>query len=337
MDDPRPDYRNEYLDAGGDDDEILEDFDLGEDSRVTRIAPRSVKRRKLSHSCSEASAVVGDGEASFEDLDEDVPNGAEKSMASEPRPTESTRKLSMPGLKPLSKTQLEASQRKARKTGVIYLSRVPPFMKPSTLRKLLEPYGTVLRIFLTPEPHPAYLRRKRAGGNSKRAFVDGWIEFASKRLARASAETLNGNTIGGKKAGYYHDDIWNIKYLKGFKWDDLMEQVQGERRAREGRLRAEIQRETRERKAFLGNVEASKKERGMEAKRRKRTGGSAENKQADELVDDADAGADAATTETSAANKRRNEMRFRQNEVKAKPAGLDRQQADITRALSKIF
>jgi hypothetical protein len=30
---------------------------------------------------------------------------------------------------------------------------------------------------------------------------------------------------GGKKSGFYHDDLWTIKYLKGFKWTHLTEQI----------------------------------------------------------------------------------------------------------------
>ena len=338
--------RNRFLDAGDEEEDASEDLDLdlGEDSRIARISGPSRKRRKLSHSGSEESdndAANNDrGSPRSNKTTADVEDGEDFNDGQKPRPPptqfQSSKKPSNPKLKPLSAAQLAASQRAARNTGVIYLSRVPPFMKPSTLRNLLEPYGTVLRIFLTPEEHRTYLRRKRAGGNAKRAFVDGWIEFASKRRARACAETLNGNTIGGKKGGYYRDDVWNLKYLKGFKWDDLMEQVQGERRAREGRLRAEIQRETRERKAFMGNVEAAKRERGMEAKRKKRDG---------ELeVEDGDreqgAIQDPSGLEMSAAGhgKHRSEMRFRQNEVKTKRV-LDQkqQQDDVQRVLSKIF
>ena len=87
------------------------------------------------------------------------------------------------------------------------------------------------------------------------------------------AETLNGNIIGGKKGGWYHDDIWNIKYLRGFKWDDLMEQVQDEERIRQGRLRVEILQEAKERRAFLENVEKDKKEKTREMKRRRKLDG----------------------------------------------------------------
>ena len=37
------------------------------------------------------------------------------------------------------------------KRGVVYLSRIPPHMKPLKLRHLLEPFGQVLRIYLAPE------------------------------------------------------------------------------------------------------------------------------------------------------------------------------------------
>ncbi len=35
--------------------------------------------------------------------------------------------------------------------GVIYMSRVPPFMKPNKVRVLLEEYGVVTRLFLAEE------------------------------------------------------------------------------------------------------------------------------------------------------------------------------------------
>jgi ESF2/ABP1 family protein len=45
----------------------------------------------------------------------------------------------------------------------------------------------------------------------------GWIEFADKKIAKQVAESLNNTAIGGKKGDFYHDDIWNLKYLKKFK------------------------------------------------------------------------------------------------------------------------
>jgi len=37
------------------------------------------------------------------------------------------------------------------KTGVVYISRIPPKMTPAILRSLLTPYGTIGRIYLVPK------------------------------------------------------------------------------------------------------------------------------------------------------------------------------------------
>jgi len=59
-------------------------------------------------------------------------------------------------------------------------------------------------------------KRKDNGGNGSKQFSEGWIEFADKRVAKQVAQSLNNTVIGGKKSSFYHDDIWNLKYLKGF-------------------------------------------------------------------------------------------------------------------------
>lgn len=49
-----------------------------------------------------------------------------------------------------------------------------------------------------------------------RNFVEGWLEFNSKRVAKEVAENVNNTSVGGKKRSRAHDTIWNIKYLKGW-------------------------------------------------------------------------------------------------------------------------
>ena len=317
---------NEYLDLSDEDglsDNISDD---GDDSRFKRLGGAPSKRRKLND-----AAVV---EESDEDSEQDeVLKGSakrppyrgidERFQTNDDQFTQSEKPSSVPDpkLKPISAAKLATKEREKRKTGVIYLSRIPPFMKPSTLRHLLTPYGTILRIFLTAEPTPAYTKRVKAGGNKKRSFVDGWVEFASKKRAKDCAETLNGNILGGKKGGWYHDDIWNIKYLKGFKWDDLMTQVQEEERAREDRLRAEIKQESRERTAFLENLDRAKQERGMEKKRKQKS-----------------VAQDLESNNPAADQKPRFEQAFRQNKVKERDKTLRAAPEDeVRRVLSKIF
>ena len=51
----------------------------------------------------------------------------------------------------LSKRALTAFDKKEKRKGIVYMSRVPPFMKPAKLRHMLSQYGEVGRIFLKPE------------------------------------------------------------------------------------------------------------------------------------------------------------------------------------------
>lgn len=168
--------------------------------------------------------------------------------------------------KPLTASSLAATNAIAKKAGVIYLSRIPPFMRPSTVRSLLSVYGPITRLFLTPEPPSSYLARRARGGNRKKSFIDGWVEFARKRHARVCADAINARTIGGRGGRFYGDDVWNARYLRGFAWGDLMADVRGEEREREERVRVGVGREVRERKTFLRQVEKSK----IEETRRKK-------------------------------------------------------------------
>ena len=330
---------SDYLEVDTSDEEQFNNFvgDI-EDSRTTNLVPRGSKRPKVDHSVDEddgdvtndeevdnAESISAAGLRNSTIIVNDTPNIKKKSSSS-----------ANTQLKPLSTSQLEASQRKARKTGVIYLSRVPPFMRPSTLKHLLSPYGTINRLFLTPEPAASYARRLKGGGNKKRSFTDGWIEFASKKRAKICAETLNGEIIGGKKGGWYHDDLWNIKYLRGFKWADLMEQVQGEERMREGRMRAELQKEMRERKVFLADVERSKRENGMEAKRKKKEVRSLGSKEEEKAV----TRVARPTADQKSGKRTKHELMFRQNEVVMKDVNTKsnvEQPEHVRRVLNKIF
>ena len=51
----------------------------------------------------------------------------------------------------LTAAKVEKANEEASKRGLVYLSRIPPFMKPSKLRHLLAQHGEVLRIYLAAE------------------------------------------------------------------------------------------------------------------------------------------------------------------------------------------
>jgi ESF2/ABP1 family protein len=127
--------------------------------------------------------------------------------------------------KVLASRSLTASREAIAKTGVIYLSRIPPRLTPTKLRQLLAPYGSpILRVFFTPESPAEHTRRIKSGGSHRKKFLEGWVEFEDKKVAKKVAGMLNAERIGNKKGDLLYDDLWNLKYLSGFKWHHLTEE-----------------------------------------------------------------------------------------------------------------
>ncbi|KAH7354937.1 hypothetical protein BKA65DRAFT_231307 [Rhexocercosporidium sp. MPI-PUGE-AT-0058] len=312
---------NEFLDA----EESEDDQSQGYDSEIEDVKKggRSPKRRRVD------SDLSDDDEGELDDNSEQEKEEAKeepkdtKSLKRKPRDTEDIAEL--PGVsKPLSKKNLVATAAAIKKSGVVYLSRIPPFMKPQKLRSLLEPYGPINRIFMTPEDPASHTRRVRNGGNKKRSFVDGWVEFVNKVHAKHVCELLNAKTIGGKKGTYYHDDVWNLLYLKGFKWNNLTEQIASENAERASRMRAEISKTTKENKEFVQNVERAKMLEGMEAKKAaKKRKDTEETSGSIALVKEGKKGGERA-------------RQFKQTPVATKRRPED-QPEQVKRVLSKIF
>ncbi|KAI9482832.1 MAG: hypothetical protein EXX96DRAFT_555777 [Benjaminiella poitrasii] len=169
-------------------------------------------------------------------------------------------------VKQLTPEELEKFEKARKKTGVCYLSRIPPFMQPTQLRSILSKYTDIGRIYLVPEDPKTTARRKKYTKNRRTNFIEGWVEFKDKKTAKTLAEHLNMKQIGGKRKSVYYHEIWNIKYLPKFKWHHLTEQMAHERQARQKRLLNEIAQANRENKIYIQNVQRAKK---MQQKKRK--------------------------------------------------------------------
>ncbi|KAK9467376.1 hypothetical protein V1512DRAFT_261054 [Lipomyces arxii] len=240
----------------------------GEDeSRVSNAVKGTTKRRKATDAVSAFAKNSSDEDSDYEEENESE-DESEKAEDEE----EYVEELHFPGnekgvLKKLTSKELEDNRAKIEKSGVVYLSRIPPYMKPAKVRQVLLRFGEIGRVFLTPEDPKVYARRVRFGGNKKRNFTEGWVEFNDKRQAKLCASTMNGQIIGGRKGSYYYDDILNIKYLPKFKWHHLTEQIAYENQSRQAKLRAEISQATRVNKAFIKNVERAKMIEKIQAKR----------------------------------------------------------------------
>ncbi|KAF5523625.1 Pre-rRNA-processing protein ESF2 [Colletotrichum aenigma] len=332
-----PEKRNKFLDA----DESEDDLDQGYDSEAEdlRKGGRSAKRRKVDSDEEDdfsdeerevPTAAAEDDEADDNDDDE----AAEASTSKKPT-TKSPADLLPDVTRPLTNKNLVQSEEAVKKSGVVYISRIPPFMKPQKLRSLLEPYGKINRIFLAPEDPAAHARRVKAGGNKKKSYTEGWVEFVRKRDAKAVCELLNARTIGGKKGSYYHDDIWTLKYLKGFKWRHLTEQISAENAERTSRMRAEIGKASRENKEFVRNVERARVLDGIAATRAKR--GKQQEKQGGSGAAEA---AEASAGGGGEGEKKRRTV-FKQIPLAERKSGeaaaAGKPAGDVARVLGKIF
>ncbi|KAF8164886.1 hypothetical protein B0H34DRAFT_687011 [Crassisporium funariophilum] len=174
-------------------------------------------------------------------------------------------------LKPLTPEALAAFKAAQDRAGVIYISRIPPGMRPAKVRHLMSSYGAIGRVYLQQEDAKrAYLRRKYTS-TKKAHYTEGWVEFKDKKVARGVADMLNAQPIGGKKGTRWRDDIWTMKYLPRFKWSMLTEQVAHEAAVHAAKLRVELSESKQEQQEYLKNVElarvldkrvAKKKEKG---------------------------------------------------------------------------
>ncbi|KAL4780146.1 hypothetical protein BJX76DRAFT_55882 [Aspergillus varians] len=281
------------------------------------------QRRGKTGSQSREKNELNEDDNEVEDEDEDQDHGSEDDEGqyldvSAEAENAKTKKTSKSVDKPKSKSS------KKKKPGVVYFSTLPPYMKPFALKSVLESRGfaPITKVFLSPEVRLASAPRRRS--NKRKTYADGWVEFESKKMAKICAESMNASIVGGRKGGWYHDDVLNLKYLKGFKWSDLLETVQRERSEREAKRRIEDTRARKEEKVFLQGYETGKMLDGMqkknEEKRKRKIQAGGEDRGREEAV-----------------NARR---LFKQSEVKQGRDKVQDQSAlaeDTRRVLGKIF
>jgi ESF2/ABP1 family protein len=220
----------------------------------------------------EDDGSTSDGNDNLEDQDGDPDNHTEKARAESSKESASNKaKKKKPKVHKLSLAKTEDFNEKLRKRGVVYVARIPPRMTPTKVKALLGEHGEVTRVYLVEED--AAVRRKRRklhGGNGSKRYTEGWVEFASKHVAKHVAASLNASAITHYKRSPHYGDLWSLKYLKGFKWSHLTEKVAYERRVREQKLRLETMQARRDTVAYKQLVETGKKLDKIEARKRRR-------------------------------------------------------------------
>ena len=155
---------------------------------------------------------------------------------------------------PNDELTVEELREKIRRSGVLYMSRVPIGMKIIDIRKLLDDYGIQRCYFV-----PFKKKLQNVDGKRVQAYKEGWIEFEDKIYAKLAEYQLNGKPIGGNKKCVYRDELWNLKYLHKFKWNDLVESMTMERKIQEKKLKMEIAQSKRENDFIIKNYEKKKR------------------------------------------------------------------------------
>ena len=187
--------------------------------------------------------------------------------------------------------------RKSKKTGVVYLPRVPKYMGPGEAKNYFQSFGfQIARSFFRKESPKArslrgytpdssrfftffslcfffsffffFLGRKRGGNLLRTLYSEAWIEFERKSHAKMVAKSFNSQRVGGKAS--YANDIWNIRYLSGYKFEDLMEEEVYKKEKHDRELRQQIQLAKEETQNYMETVQLAKKIEYAKQKRRER-------------------------------------------------------------------
>lgn len=211
---------NDFLDIAASDDEAS-GSDRGYDSEanVAESKGRAVKRRRTTttQDFSQESDEDVDVEEDDKDLEKEADDnenedgGASLEDSAQPS-SKSAKSLKAKGkLAKLSKLANGKAPKKTR-SGVIYFSSLPPYLKPFALKGMLEKRGFegITKIFLAPLLPSAAGHRSRS--NKRKLYTEGWIEFASKKTAKICAETLNATIVGGLKSSCESTGIFAITY-----------------------------------------------------------------------------------------------------------------------------
>ncbi|KAM3721180.1 Activator of basal transcription [Dirofilaria immitis] len=174
------------------------------------------------------------------------------------------RKMKLPKCKILLRHEMP--EIKERKSGIIYFQTLPPNFTVSRMRNEMSKFGEIGRIYLQAE------KRRDAKGKRRKRFVEGWVEFKKKSLAKRVAVSLNNTAVGGKRRNTARESLWTMKYLSGFKWVHLVEQLNFEHRIEQQRMHVEIAQAKRQASFFSDQVEKGEQLRKLEEKVLKKGG-----------------------------------------------------------------
>jgi predicted DNA binding CopG/RHH family protein len=147
---------------------LLSDGESQEDAGASQPISSSRKRIADAAGLSEDGAAATADEAAEDHQQQEGPSSSHQPQQQQPLKKKKQKKV-------LSEQRLKRIKEQHAKRGIVYLSRIPPHMKPGKLRQLLGQYGEVGRIFCTPEDPTLRKQRKKKGGNTGKAGRGGEV------------------------------------------------------------------------------------------------------------------------------------------------------------------
>lgn len=63
--------------------------------------------------------------------------------------------------------------------------------------------------------------KQKSGRKHGRRYVEGWVEFKRKSIAKQVAKYLNAMPVGGKRRSMARETLWTMKYLSGYRVFDF--------------------------------------------------------------------------------------------------------------------
>lgn len=131
--------------------------------------------------------------------------------------------------------------------GILYFSRIPKDMRPNEIREFFTRFGPIFRqkfVVAATNTKRAQALRKKIGKNKALQFKEGWLEFTNFKDAKDAADQMNSEMVDVKRTRRASGDMWHIRCLpRGYRWEDLVTEMEGEKRVRRMKLQQELQRE----------------------------------------------------------------------------------------------
>jgi ESF2/ABP1 family protein len=172
-----------------------------------------------------------------------------------------------------SKSLNENQQRKrpASVAGIVHVRRIPPGLSVAELRRILERYGRIGRVYLRKEQESERRERIMRGGSRRRMALEAWVEFLDPQRAEQVAALLNATPMDPqRRRSRFHGDLWCIEYIRDLQWHHLSDQMAAMRRERILRIKNEVHASRRERDHWLERLREAHVDAAIQQKRQKR-------------------------------------------------------------------